>query len=67
MGADNQAESFLDRNRLVRTRRERPCDRPAAEQRDELAASHVGHGGLFPRSMRQTPEGHGAARSVSRA
>src|SRR5262245_12451313 len=27
--------------RLLRARRQRPCDRRAAEQRDELAASHV--------------------------
>jgi len=30
--------------RLLRTRRERPCGYTAAEQRDELAPSHVGHG-----------------------
>jgi len=32
---------------LLRARRERPCDCRAAEQRDELAAFHVGHGS-FP-------------------
>src|SRR6516165_9782548 len=29
---------------LLRTRRERPCGSRAAEQGDELAPSHVGHG-----------------------
>src|SRR5262245_46687842 len=40
---------------LLRSRRERP-HRRAAEQRDELPSSHVGHGGLLPRlSQRRTP------------
>jgi hypothetical protein len=44
---------------LVETR-ERPC-RCAAEQRDELASFHVGHGGLLPRLM---PTSAMALRSV---
>src|SRR5262249_46366690 len=34
--------------RLLSARRERPRKRCAAEQRDELASSHVGHGGVLP-------------------
>src|SRR5262249_44707452 len=34
-------------HRLLRTRRERPCDR-TAKQRDELAALHAGHGDFLP-------------------
>ncbi len=34
--------------RLLRERRERPRGRRAAEQRDEIAASHVGHGLPLP-------------------
>ena len=41
--------------RLLRPRRDRQRDRPAAEQRNELAASHVAHEG----SLR--PGGAGAA------
>src|SRR6266478_4512164 len=41
--------------RLLRARRERPCGCCAAEQRDELAASHVEHGGFLPRSVCRTP------------
>src|SRR5262252_9714473 len=33
---------------LMRARRERPRHRRAAEERDELAASHVGHRGFPP-------------------
>ncbi len=40
--------------RLLRPRRERPSGR-AAEQRDELPPSHVGHGGLVP-YLKPTPD-----------
>src|SRR5262245_55839472 len=33
---------------LLRARRERPRSSRAAEQRDEIASSHVGHGGVLP-------------------
>jgi hypothetical protein len=33
---------------LLRARRERPSNRRAAEQRDELASSHVEHGASSP-------------------
>jgi hypothetical protein len=33
---------------LLRPRRERPRRRRAAEQRDELAALHAGHGDFLP-------------------
>src|SRR6476469_4071413 len=34
--------------RDLRSRRERPRGRRAADERDELPSSHVGHGGLLP-------------------
>ena len=40
--------------RLLRARRDRSRGRRAAEQRDELAAPHVEHGGLPPRCRRQS-------------
>jgi hypothetical protein len=40
---------------LLRTRRERPSNPRAAEQRDELAAPHVGHGSSSRRSDHQQP------------
>jgi hypothetical protein len=36
------------RHRLLRTRRERPGDSCAAEQRDELASAYVKHGNFLP-------------------
>ena len=42
--------------RLLRPRRERPYSRRAAEKRDELASSHVGHGRAPPALCQQ---GHG--------
>jgi hypothetical protein len=41
--------------RLLRARRERPCRRRAAQQRDELAPSHVEHGAPSPALGRQHP------------
>src|SRR5262245_9394966 len=38
------------RQRLLCTYRKRPCRR-AAEQRDELAPSHAGHGGFLPQRI----------------
>ena len=38
---------------LLRARRERPRSRRAAEQRDELASSHVEHRGLPPQGARE--------------
>jgi len=43
--------------RLLRACRERPRGRRAAEQRDEIASSHAGHGGVL-RSLCAN-EGHG--------
>ena len=45
----------IDFTRLLRARPERPSNRCAAEQRDELATFHVGHGSLLPRLM-PTPD-----------
>src|SRR5262249_14494596 len=42
---------------LLRARRERPRCRSAAEQRDELAALHVEHGGLPPLCAISPPTG----------
>src|SRR5262249_34834774 len=39
---------------LLRARRERPPSRRAAEQRDELASSHVEHRGVLPRGGRRS-------------
>src|SRR5262249_1066909 len=39
--------------RLLRARRERPRGRRAAQQRDELASSHIGHGGVLPPALCQ--------------
>jgi len=44
--------------RLLRARRERPHDRRAAEQRDELAAPYVGHGAFSPALRRGTNNEH---------
>src|SRR5262245_37797950 len=49
IGRPRAAEEAEHRQRwLLRARRERPHCRRAAEQRDELAPSHVGHGGVLP-------------------
>src|SRR5262249_20515505 len=40
---------------LLRARRERPRDCPAAQQRDEIAASHVGHRRAPPALCQRRP------------
>jgi hypothetical protein len=54
--------------RLLRTCRERPCDRRTAEKRNELTPPHVGHGASSPPATRgpvgarhERPRGRGAA------
>jgi hypothetical protein len=47
-GIIGQKTNPVDLPNLLRARRERPRRRRAAEQRDELAASHVEHGGSLP-------------------
>ena len=44
----DQATSWLARGRLLRARRKRPRDGRAAEERDELAPLHFGHGDFLP-------------------
>jgi hypothetical protein len=43
IGRRRAAEEPNNGHRRLRVRRERPSDRRAAEERDELASSHVGH------------------------
>src|SRR6266404_3153051 len=43
--------------RLLRTRRERPRDCRAAEQRDELASLHADHGEFLPCRLASSPPG----------
>src|SRR5262249_12597285 len=47
---------------FLRLRRERPRRRRAAEKRDELAPSHVGHGGVLP--QRSAPRVSRSGRQV---
>jgi hypothetical protein len=42
-GAGRHRSAEKTDHRLLRTRRERPRHRRAADERDELAAPHVGH------------------------
>jgi hypothetical protein len=49
---------------LLRPRRERPCHRRAAEQRDELAPSQVEHGFSFYTEITRSPDLHEEASRV---